>query len=243
MTGFFTLKLGEMVSFVSNFRANTEAMNAFDRDGFVLLAGLLSPAECEDAAAKIMHGGSAGTRCLLQQDWCRALASKIRQHPALSAFLPSSWVAVQCTFFEKSASRNWLVAVHQDLSIPVAERIEHPALQGWSVKEGQLYVQAPVELLEQLIAVRIHLDVCGVDDGPLRLVLGSHKQGLVRADQAVLARQKEISCVADAGSALLMRPLLLHSSSKSTGTSQRRVLHFLFAPSELPYNLRWVEAI
>jgi hypothetical protein len=228
-----------MVSFVSNYRASLEPMNAFDRDGFVLVSGLLSTAECEDAAAKIMHGASAGTRRLLQQDWCRALAIKIR--PALS--LPSCWVAVQCTFFEKSVDRNWLVAVHQDLSIPVAERIEHPALQGWSVKEGQLYVQAPVELLEQLIAVRIHLDACGVDDGPLRLVPGSHKQGLVSADKAVLARQKEITCVADVGSALLMRPLLLHSSSKSKGTSQRRVLHFLFAPAELPYGLRWAEAI
>lgn len=218
-------------------------MDAFDRDGFVLLTGLLSPAECENAAAKIMHGGSAGTRRLLQQDWCRDIAIKTRQHLALSPFLPSSWVAVQCTFFEKSANRNWLVAVHQDLSIPVAERIEHPALQGWSVKEGQLYVQAPVELLELLIAVRIHLDVCGVDDGPLRLVPGSHRQGLVSADQAILARQKEISCVADAGSALLMRPLLLHSSSKSTGASQRRVLHFLFAPAELSYGLRWPEMI
>jgi hypothetical protein len=28
-------------------------------------------------------------------------------------------------YFEKSSSRNWLVSVHQDLSIPVAERVEH----------------------------------------------------------------------------------------------------------------------
>ncbi|MDW5415337.1 phytanoyl-CoA dioxygenase family protein [Iodobacter sp. CM08] len=146
-------------------------------------------------------------------------------------------------FFEKSASRNWLVAVHQDLSIPVAERIEHPALQGWSVKEGQLYVRAPVEVLQQLIAVRIHLDACGAEDGPLRLVPGSHLQGLVTAEDAALARQQEIVCVAESGSALLMRPLLLHSCSKSSGKSQRRVLHFLFAPLELPLGLRWSDIV
>ncbi|AMC36331.1 phytanoyl-CoA dioxygenase family protein [Janthinobacterium sp. B9-8] len=220
-------------------------MNALERDGFTLVSALLSPAECRVIAGKIetMRCASVGTRRLLSQDWCRSLAVKIRQHPALSPLIPAGLVAVQCTFFEKSASRNWLVAVHQDLSIPVAERIEHSALQGWSVKEGQLYVRAPVEVLQRLIAVRIHLDMCGADDGPLRLVLGSHLQGLVTAECAALARQQEIVCVAEAGSALLMRPLLLHSSSKSSGKSQRRVLHFLFAPLELPLGLRWSDTV
>lgn len=219
-------------------------MNAFERDGFTLVSAVLSPAECRVIAGQIenMHCTPVGTRRLLSQDWCRSLAVKIRQHPALSSLL-SGMVVVQCTFFEKSASRNWLVAVHQDLSIPVAERIEHPALQGWSVKEGQQYVQAPVELLQQLIAVRIHLDTCGAEDGPLRLVPGSHLQGLVTAEDAALARQQEIVCVAESGSALLMRPLLLHLSSKSSGKSQRRVLHFLFAPSELPLGLRWSDTV
>jgi hypothetical protein len=165
-------------------------MNAFERDGFTLVSAVLSPAECRVIAGQIenMHCTPVGTRRLLSQEGCRALAIKIRQHPALSPLIPAGLVAVQCIFFEKSAFRNWLVAVHQDLSIPVAERIEHPALQGWSVKEGQLYVQAPVEILQQLIAVRIHLDACGAEDGPLRLVPGSHLQGLVTAEDATLAR-------------------------------------------------------
>ncbi|STR44840.1 phytanoyl-CoA dioxygenase family protein [Iodobacter fluviatilis] len=219
-------------------------MNAFERDGFALVSAIFSAAECRTIAGQIetMRSASAGTRRLLLQDGCRSLVVKIRQHPALSSLL-SGMVAVQCTFFEKSASRNWLVAVHQDLSIPVAERIEHPALHGWSVKEGQLYVQAPVEVLQQLIAVRIHLDVCGAEDGPLRIVPGSHLQGLVTAEDAAIARGQEIVCVADAGSILLMRPLLLHSSSKSLGTSQRRVLHFLFASFELPFGLRWSDTV
>jgi hypothetical protein len=220
-------------------------MNAFERDGFTLVSAVLNPAECRAIAGQIekMRCTTVGTRRLLSQDGCRSLSAKIRQNPALSPLIPAGMVAVQCTFFEKSASRNWLVAVHQDLSIPVAERIEHPALQGWSVKEGQLYVQAPVEILQQLIAVRIHLDPCGADDGPLRLVPGSHLQGLVTAEDAVLARQQEIVCVAESGSALLMRPLLLHSSSKSSGKSQRRVLHFLFAPIALPLGLRWSDVV
>ena len=41
------------------------------------------------------------------------------------------------------------------------------------------------------------------------------------------------------GDALLMRPLVLHASSKSSGSSLRRVLHFVFGPEVLPYGLAW----
>jgi hypothetical protein len=39
-----------------------------------------------------------------------------------------------------------------------------------------------------------------------------------------------------------MRPFALHTSSKATGTSRRRVLHFVFGPAELPYGLQWEHA-
>jgi hypothetical protein len=38
---------------------------------------------------------------------------------------------------------------------------------------------------------------------------------------------------------MAMRPLLLHASSKATGSSRRRVLHFLFGPPALPFGLEW----
>jgi len=55
-------------------------------------------------------------------------------------------VAVQCTLFDKSADKNWLVALHQDLSIPVHQRILHPECSGWSEKEGVVYAQPPVRV-------------------------------------------------------------------------------------------------
>ena len=41
---------------------------------------------------------------------------------------------------------------------------------------------------------------------------------------------------------MLMRLLLLHASSKATGASRRRVLHFLFGPPRLPLGLAWAHA-
>ncbi|MEJ7807115.1 MAG: phytanoyl-CoA dioxygenase family protein, partial [Telluria sp.] len=154
-------------------------------------------------------------------------------------------VAVQCTWFEKSAARNWLVPMHQDLSIPVAASVDDSSLCGWSLKEGIQFVHAPLEILEKLVAVRIHLDPCGPDDGPLRVVPGSHTHGVLSDDQAADLRlaSGETVCVAPVGAALVMRPLLLHASSKGSGASARRVLHFVFGPRELPNGLRWNMAI
>jgi hypothetical protein len=39
-----------------------------------------------------------------------------------------------------------------------------------------------------------------------------------------------------------MRPLVLHASSKSITNAQRRVLHYVFGPTELPWGLRWRNA-
>lgn len=218
----------------------------FNADGFIAVARILAPAACADIAARVaIDAGAGGTRGLLSQHWCRELAAHLRSHPRLQDFIPPGHVAVQCTFFEKSAGRNWLVALHQDLSIPVAGRVEAAGLRGWSEKEGMQFVQAPAETLEQMIAVRVHLDSCGEDDGPLRLVPGSHAKGVLTDDQArsLRAGSGELACVAEQGAVLLMRPLLLHASSKGSGASKRRVLHFVFGPRALPHGLRWGTAV
>jgi len=216
----------------------------FAADGFTLVPGVLSAAECAALArsASGAYASVAGNRCVLSQPWCAALVPLLRAHETLSALLSES-LAVQCTYFEKSASLNWLVPIHQDLSIPVAQRVSHSELRVWSVKEGALFVQPPPPLLERMVAVRVHLDHCATTDGPLRVVPGSHLSGIVPSHVAVAARSREVVCAAERGSALAIRPLLLHSSSKANGSSLRRVLHFLFGPPELPYGLSWQSAV
>jgi hypothetical protein len=45
------------------------------------------------------------------------------------------------------------------------------------------------------------------------------------------------------GGVLLLRPLLLHASSKARSPCHRRVLHFLFGPEVVGYGLRWQHAV
>ncbi len=220
---------------------------AFSRDGFAIVPHVLSVGECEALAKHVTPEttASGGTRCLLSQSWCALLADRLRQHREISRLVPRDFVAVQCTYFEKSALRNWLVPFHQDLSIPVAEHVDNPALRGWSEKESSLFVQAPVEVLEQMVSVRVHLDECGEEDGPLRVIPGSHTYGRIDAEAMQVAKAKtaEVACVAEQGGVLVLRPLLLHASSKGTGESRRRVLHFVFGPRELPFSLMWKQAV
>ena len=219
--------------------------DAFLRDGFAVVPAVLDESQCAAIAASIdvFASGSPGTRSLLAHAGCRVLVATLRAHPTLRVLIPAGHVAVQCTYFEKSIDNNWLVPIHQDLSIPVRARVAHPDLRGWSDKEGTLFVQPPPDLLETLVAVRIHLDPCLATDGPLQLVPGTHTRG--RIDAADASRLKHdgplVTCPVERGGALVMRPLALHASSKATGTSRRRVLHIVFGPSDPGYGLQWPE--
>lgn len=219
----------------------------FDSDGFGITPPIFSGAECSaiESSMSAIDSKGIGTRNLLSIDWCRKLAVSLKESSLIRSILSSDYVAAQCTYFEKSKDQNWLVSVHQDLSIPVRDKLEHPELTGWSEKEGAIFVQPPIEFLEKLVAVRLHLDDCQMEDGPLKVVPGSHKLGRLNNESALSERNKrgETICAVEKGAALLMRPLLLHASSKATGNSKRRVLHFVFGPSILPLGLRWQHAV
>jgi hypothetical protein len=214
----------------------------FTGQGFVLVKGVVDGAGCARLSENLKCAATgAGSRNLLAHEWCVALANSLHANFGVGARLPSDAVAVQCTYFDKGPDKNWLVGLHQDLSIPVVEHIDHTELRGWSEKEGMLFVQPPVSVLELLIAVRVHVDDAGAENGALRVVPGSHAFGRLTTVQAEQLKKERGEQVVEAprGSALIMRPLLLHASSKALRPVPRRVLHFVFGPPQLPWGLRW----
>ena len=194
----------------------------------------------------------AGQRELLSRPWAAALAARVRTRLVSAGLLGAHARAVQCTLFDKTPARNWLVTWHQDLSVPVqgSSDADNGAWQRGAVKQGVRFVQPPAAWLARLLAVRLHIDRCGAGSGPLRVLPGSHRHGKLALDgpgggadvlRQVRAQHAEVRCTAEAGDALLMRPLTVHASSRmAEGAGQRRrVLHFVFAPPELPAGLRW----
>ncbi len=202
----------------------------------MILDSVASEAEIElietNLPSVFMEG--AGTRNLLQTDWCRRMAESLKRNPSLESILPNDPVAIQCTYFEKSGNENWLVALHRDLSIPVKSRVESEEWSRWSEKEGVLFARPPKVLLEALVAVRVHLEDNTQSNSPLQVVPGSH---LSTGDS-----KQRIYCHVRRGGALVMRPLILHASSKlEEGT--RRVLHFVFGPRALPDQAEWAQIV
>lgn len=164
-----------------------------------------------------------------------AIRDLLRPHFANGPF------PVRAILFNKSADVNWFVAWHQDLTIAVDERREVTGFGPWTEKEQIAHVQPPVHLLERMLAVRVHLDDTDASNGALRVIPTSHRHGRLSAEQIERVRQEadEVVCVAEAGDVMLMRPLLLHASSRATTDRPRRVLHIEYADFELPGGLRW----
>jgi len=153
---------------------------------------------------------------------------------ALAArFIGDRPIPFRATLFEKSAASNWLVAWHQDTALPLVRRVDNSAWGPWSVKGGVLHALAPMSTLAKVIALRIHLDDSTEDNGPLRVLPGTHRGGVLTHDeiQRLASKVAPIACTALAGGDVAMRPLVVHASSKSRGDQPRRVLHIEYAAS------------
>jgi ectoine hydroxylase-related dioxygenase (phytanoyl-CoA dioxygenase family) len=148
---------------------------------------------------------------------------------------------VRSLCFEKSAEANWKVIWHQDVTIAVRSRRNVKGYGPWTSKAGIVHAQAPSSVLEKIIALRIHLDNTDESNGALKVIPGSHQQGrMTRTQIESLTREsKPISCNVARGGVLLMRPLLVHSSSAGARPSHRRVVHLEFAGIDLPGGLEW----
>lgn len=144
-------------------------------------------------------------------------------------------------FFNKPSKSNWFVSYHQDLSISVKERIEIEGYTKWTNKNGQLRVIPPKEVLEIIMTIRIHLDKTEATNGALKVIPGSHDKGIIRVDASFDKDNygEVIVCEVAKGGVMLMKPLLLHASSKSISEFDRRVIHLEFCNKEIP--IQWLE--
>ena len=148
----------------------------------------------------------------------------------------------RATLFDKSPKSNWLVVWHQDTALPLRERHQVVGWGPWSVKDGIHYAHAPAAALSQVLALRIHLDRSTALNGPLRVLPGTQTLGVLDDDRIheLSTTINPVECLVSAGGILAMRPLLIHSSSKSQAEADRRVLHIEYAASSsiaAPLNL------
>lgn len=208
---------------------------------------LLSPAEVAELIALIERDVKTSTLRGGVRDVTDAVPAlrAVAEHEAVrrvvDAVLGSEARVVRSTLFDKTAEANWKIPWHQDLTIAVQKRIDTDGYWPWSIKNGVQHVRPPTRVLERMVTVRIHLDACPESNGALRVMPGSHLLGRVNQNHVEehVEESRAVTCAAEAGEALVMRPLLFHASSASKIPGHRRVLHFDFAAGELGNGLEW----
>lgn len=227
----------------ANAKGAADLVQRFEQDGFAVVPSCLNEEVIHSLGAQLGEGSYA-KRNLLALPIVRELAASSAVRNQAEVVLGRQCFTVKGTFFNKTQESNWKVAWHQDLTIMVRERREVAGFGPWTIKEGIVHVQPTADILSRTLAIRLHLDESGSGNGPLRVIPGSHKHGRLSA-RAVSNYSKEDSviCTVPRGGALLMRPLLLHTSSPCVVPKPRRVIHLEFATDELPQGLEWFDRI
>jgi ectoine hydroxylase-related dioxygenase (phytanoyl-CoA dioxygenase family) len=159
----------------------------------------------------------------------------------INSMFGEGYFAVKSIYFDKPELSNWFVAWHQDLTIVVDQKKDIPGYAPWTVKHNQFGVQPPLDILQDNFTIRIHLDDAGPDNGALKVIPGSHLKGIYRPETIDWQAETETLCPVAAGGVMIMRPLLLHASNRTTNNQKRRVVHIEFSRAGLPDGVDWAE--
>lgn len=212
--------------------------DAIEGDGFAIIPAVLPSLDVDQIVREISaaapHRSRAGIRHALSLNAVAELAQQRNVIELARGVLGPAALPFRATLFDKSPKSNWLVVWHQDTALPLRERLEVPGWGPWSTKDRVLYAHAPATALSQVLALRIHLDHSTTQNGPLRVLPGTHTLGVLDDDRMheLSTSINPIECLVPQGGVLAMRPLLIHSSSKSQIEADRRVLHIEYAASQ-----------
>lgn len=216
------------------------AREALSARGFVMLAPIDSRTleAIRDCTHEIhsddRRGGLRDPQ--LHIDGLAQLVDQAGMHRFASELLGTEALAVRWILFDKTPEANWLVPWHRDTTICVRERVDLNGYGPWSVKDGRVHVQPPLEVLQAMVTLRLHIDDADRCNGALRVRPGSHH---CRTLDEESEHTDEEFAEARAGEILAMNPLLVHASSKASSPSRRRVLHIEYAASPLQEPLAW----
>ena len=218
----------------------------FDDIGFTVIDELISADEAQALLSELselklepMRGGIRRIEQLLPA--VDELSMSARLISVAQQYLDGSPELVRAIYFDKSPDNNWLVTWHQDRTVAVSRRFDLEGWGPWSVKAGAVHVQPPVEVLDNMITIRIHLDPATRANGCLKVLPGSHRVGLLPSNEVYEQIDKEqvVYCEFETGSAVVMRPHIMHASEKSTSDQPRRILHFEYSSYKLPEGIQW----
>lgn len=218
----------------------------FDEAGFEIIEGLIDADEAQALLERLsrlelepLRGGIRRIEQLVPE--VAGLARSAKFQSIAGHHLTGTPELVRAIYFDKSPNNNWFVTWHQDRTVAVSTRFEHEEWGPWSLKAGAWHVQPPVEVLDNTVTIRLHLDPANRANGCLKVLAGSHRIGLLPTDAAYgcVEQERVVYCESPVGGAVVMRPHILHASEKATAPLPRRILHFEYSSFKLPQGVTW----
>lgn len=237
---------------MNNYFSNTDNLT---KNGYSILENIYSASEV-DQIVSLIEQSDTGNETFRKSTELFAIRQFLKEVPKAVEFIFNSnlksllnhllgpnYFVVKSIYFDKPPSSNWYVSYHQDLTISVDKKLPIEGYGPYTVKQNQFAVQPPVDILENIVTIRIHLDDTDEGNGALKVIPGSHAKGIYRPENIDWTTEKESICSLLKGGVMVMKPLLLHSSSRTTTGKKRRVIHIEFSNHELPNELNWAERL
>ena len=150
-----------------------------------------------------------------------------------------NYFVVKSIYFDKPEKSNWYVSYHQDLTISVDKKLDLQGFGPWTTKQNQFAVQPPIDYLKNIFTIRIHLDDTDENNGALKVITNSHSKEFYRPETIDWNVETEEICSVNKGGIMIMKPLILHGSNRTTNNQKRRVIHIEFSNMELPEEINW----
>lgn len=222
-------------------------------NGFTIINNMFSDEEVQNISEAIENIGTSKETFRKSEDLF-AIRQFLKEVPevqhlifndnlkaVISELFGEKYFVVKSIYFDKPETSNWYVAYHQDLTISVDQKIQLEGFGPWTTKQNQFAVQPPLDILENIYTIRIHLDDTDENNGALKVVPGSHAKGIYRPETIDWTIETEEICNVEKGGIMIMKPLILHGSNRTTNGKRRRVVHIEFSEWELPGGLNWSE--
>lgn len=219
---------------------------SFSAQGFEILPNIIQPNTSveiiEETHTELIKLKGGGIRNADKK--FKSISSLIHSHTLLehvARYLKGQPYVVRAILFDKTKNNNWLVAWHQDKTVAVSATFFRQDWKAWSIKDKTHHVQPPIDVLNSMITLRISLDDSTIENGCLKIIPRSHKQGVLTETEIheTVNYSRHINIELKALSAIAMRPHLLHASSKATHPTRRRVLHLEYSDYRLPDGVFW----
>jgi len=218
-------------------------LSALERDGVWICSGVVPDGVVAGLVSRFASSsGRPGTRGFELHAEIVELLGSAGSLGALAAQAAGVGAKpVRLLYFDKTAQANWAVPWHQDRTIAVSHRAEIDGYGPWTRKDGIDHVEPPLSILAGMLTLRLFLDDCGEEDGPLEVALASHRRGRISSsDLAEVVGQSAVFVgTGKAGDVLVMKSLAVHRSKRAAVPAHRRVLHVDYSAVDLPSPLGW----